>query len=147
MNPRDHPHRRSGDDRPILAVLDSWRFWVVIGFGILIAVSILAIVTFSRESTDRAARNASGQAEYQACLARIPILQKFERYIQGTRAVGAALLANSIRMHNITAPGSPIFRTQTENIHRLRVALNAQKGVNIPAGSRADCRKLLHTPQ
>lgn len=140
--------RRSTDHRDrdstrelIIAALSSWRFWMVLwGFILVFAIS-LSLVTYSRESSDRAARNARAQASYTQCLAGIPFTKKINRFIEGVRTVGDVLLGNSVRMHDVSQPGTPLYRAQAKNIRKLTKALNDQRAVtSFPVPTAAECR-------
>lgn len=150
MNPRSHPHRRADDDHPIRHVLDSWRFWQVVGFTILVGIFILAAVTFRRESNDRAkvaavaaAREASAQAEYQQCLASRPFLMKFNLFVRGVNTAHHVLLLNALAMHAITPPGSVVYHVQEKNIIRLRRSVRDVKFPPVPVQTKAECKAAL----
>jgi hypothetical protein len=138
MTEPDRTHR-------VRDVLNSWRFWVVIAYGILFVVLVLGGVTYGRESSDRAARRAAANASYQQCLASIPIFRKINRFIDGTRNVGAVLLLNSEQMHQITTPGTLVYKSQARNIRRLRRALRDQRAVlQFPVPTPAECLAEYH---
>jgi hypothetical protein len=129
----------------LLRVLTSWRFWVTLWGFALVGVIVFSLVVYQRESSDRAAHRAAVQAQYQQCLAGIPFTMKLNRYIGGVRAVGAVLLLNSEQMHEITPPGTAVYRQQEKNIRRLRKALNDQRAViSFPISTAAECRAQAH---
>jgi acyl-CoA synthetase (AMP-forming)/AMP-acid ligase II len=156
----DQPQRRLSDRRAekkqnrtdlILGLLTSFQFWLILWGCALVGVLVFTLVTYQRESSDRAARRATAQATAQAsatqCLQSRPFLKQVNHFADGVREVGQVLLANNVRMHAITPPGTRVYATQTVNIAKLRKALESQKAFRIPIRTPAECRALARSPQ
>lgn len=139
----DPQHTRRSSDQgwrnSAFVALKSWRFWMVVwGFALVGAITF-TLVTYSRESGDRAAHTAEIRSQQAQCISSRPFLHKINLWVGGVREVGDVLLANSERMHKITPPGSKLYHAQDVNIAKLRQALRPQKHFEIPVPSVAEC--------
>ena len=136
--------------RTILRYVDRWPFWLIVDFlilGILVAVLVgvnnranRAASEAAREQAVRIAdRNANASASYRQCVGSIPVLRKIDRFIRGVQLVHDTLYRNALAVHASTKPGTPVYRSQAENLERLRRADLAARGVEIPIPTKAKC--------
>ena len=119
-------------------LFDNWQFWMGVAYVGLGCVVVALWVNFERVSGDQrhtaivvAERGADIQAQYQACLKTVPVIAKFNLFVQGVQTVDNALLRNSVASHNATPPDSPLYAQQIRNIARLHKALRDERGLRI----------------
>lgn len=131
-------------------MIDTWQFWVGIAYFGLAAVTVALWVNYSRVSNDQrkttiieAAReaditaNATGQ--YEACVKGIPLSVKINKFVHGVEVVHEVLYRNSLASHRAQDPNSPLYKTQTQNIRRLKAAFAAARGIHFPVRTKAYC--------
>ena len=115
----------------------TWR-GVKLALELAACVAILVALVVINGNANRS--KAIIEANYSTCVTSIPFLKKFNRAMKGAETVANVLLFNAEAMHDITEPGTEVYRTQTRNIARLRAAINSGSGVRIPVPTEAVCK-------
>lgn len=139
--------------RQMRPTLDSFNFWVAVAYVGLVAVVVALFfinqnttANVKRTTADEAAHSAeilsSARSRYQECVASIPVLTKINGYLDGTRIVDRALVANSAANLAATPPGSALYWTRVQNLARLERAARSAKGVKFPVPTKQDCTAL-----
>jgi hypothetical protein len=138
---RRHTDRRSSDRAiGLTGLLASWRFWMVLWGCALTGVAIFALVTYSREASDRAARHAALRAQYVQCINSIPTFTKVNRFVEGVQLLHRVLVENAKQVHSVTPPGTATYLAQAINLRRLEVSVRDVSGVRFRVPTPADCR-------
>lgn len=128
----------------LVAVLSSWRFWMVLWGFALVGAIIFSLITYSSAQGDHAARLALERSQYQQCVQFMPTLRRVNRFFHGVEDLHRILVTNAKAMHEATPPGSPVYEAQIVNLHRLERTVHEVSGVQLHVPSIAECRAASH---
>lgn len=98
-----------------------------------------------RDARQEAARVATLNANYTACVGSISLLRKINAAFRGAEAFGEVLLFNTVEMHNLEYAGTARYAQQEANIARLKLALATGSGVVLPVPTKQECQERRRT--
>lgn len=130
----------------LVRLLEPSKYWIMIFIVGLIAVNIWALVIQRTQAADEATHAAEIQAnaksQFTACLKSIPVLKKFNDFVEGDRIIRNALVKNALANKKATPVNDPSYATKVANLNRLRTARAQAFELKFPIPTFADCRDL-----
>lgn len=137
--------------RRILRVIDGWKFWMVVAYLALAALSIFLYAN-ARTSSDALARTVRDETVHQAerqaarnaavarCLSSRPALRKINGFVAAVRQLHEVIDENSRTVLQATPRSDPTYQARRRAYVRVHETLPAIETLRFPVPTEAECR-------